>query len=291
MERPNRVYVIAEIGINHNGDMDIARRLIDVAAEAGCDAVKFQKRTVDVVYTAEELAQPREHPWGTTNGELKRRLEFTSGQHYELWRYADDCGLRYGCSPWDLQALADVQEFADFLKIASPCLTDCELVEATAKTCGDQRRLLLSTGMSTPAEIEHAETHVWDYTATWILMHCTSAYPCPPDNLNLRVIEDRKRFRTYGYSGHETGLQTTIAAAALGARCVERHITLDRSMFGSDQAASIEPEGLKRLVRDIRTLEVALGDGVKRVYESELPVKSKLRRKDQCHVEKAAITI
>lgn len=269
-------FIVAEIGINHNGDLDIARRLIDAAVDAGCDAVKFQKRTVDVVYTQEELARPRENPFGPTNGDLKRGLEFGYEQYAEISRYCEQKGIMWTASCWDEGSVDFLEQFSPrYHKIASACLTDDHLLRYHRAT---GRPVVLSTGMSSMAQIRQAlELLGLD---DLIVLHCTSTYPSDPEELNLRMIETlRREFDLpIGYSGHEVGLQTSIAASVLGACMVERHITLDRAMWGSDQAASIEPHGFARLVRDIRTIEQAMGDGVKRVYDSELPIMEKLRR-------------
>lgn len=270
-------FVIAEIGINHNGDLELAKRLIDAAKKAGADAVKFQKRTVEVVYSAEELARPRENPFGQTNGDLKRGLEFGDAQYAEIDRYCKEQGLLWFGSCWDEGAVDFMEQFnPPCYKIASACLTDDALLRHHHKM---GRPVILSTGMSTMEQIRHA-VRVLD-TDDLILLHCTSTYPSAPEELNLRVISTLiKEFPHHpiGYSGHEVGLQTTVAAAALGSCVVERHITLDRAMWGSDQAASVEPQGFERMVRDIRAVEAAMGDGIKRVYDGERPIIAKLRR-------------
>ncbi len=272
----NACFIAAEIGINHNGSLDIAKRLIDVAADAGCQAVKFQKRSVDVVYTAEELAQPRESPFGTTNGDLKRALEFDREQYAEIDRYCAEKGIIWFASCWDTESVDFIDQFAPpCYKIASASLTDEALIRDVRAT---GKPVILSTGMSTLEQIEHAVEVLGPEDL--VLLHCTSTYPAPIEELNLEMIQTlRNRFDLpIGYSGHEVGLVTTPVAVALGAKMVERHITLDRSMFGSDQAASIEPQGVQRLVTYIRATEASLGDGVKRVWESELAVAKKLRR-------------
>lgn len=269
-------YVVAEIGINHNGDLGLARKLISAAVTAGCDAVKFQKRTVDVVYTAEELERPRESPFGTTNGELKRGLEFDEEGFAAIDEYCRMLGIAWFASCWD-EASVDFMERFDppCYKIASASLTDDELLRHHRRY---GRPIILSTGMSELEEIDHAVEVLG--TDDLVLLHATSTYPSAPDELNLFAIPMlQERYGVpVGYSGHEVGLSTTVAARALGACMVERHITLDRAMWGSDQAASVEPFGFQRLVRDIRAVEAALGDGVKVVYESEIPVQEKLRR-------------
>lgn len=269
-------FVVAEIGINHNGSMEIAKNLIDVAAASGCDAVKFQKRTVDVVYTKEELARPRENPFGATNGDLKRGLEFSKDRYKEIDAHCRAKGLLWFASCWDEGSVDFMETFSPpCYKIASASLTDDRLLRHHRAT---KRPLILSTGMSTLEQIKHAVEVLGQESL--VLLHCTSTYPGKPEELNLKTIETLKRLFNVpvGYSGHEVALYTTYAARVLGACVIERHVTLDRSMYGTDQSASVEPQGLARLVRDIREFEVALGDGVKKVYDSERPIIEKLRR-------------
>jgi N-acetylneuraminate synthase len=269
-------YVVAEIGINHNGNIDLAKRLISVAVAAGCDAVKFQKRTVEVVYTADELAKPRENPFGATNGDLKRALEFGIEDYEEIDAYCKAVNIRWLVSCWDEQSVDLMKRFdLPCFKIASASLTDDHLLRHTRAT---GKPIILSTGMSTLEEVDHAVKVLGKQDL--ILMHTCSTYPAAYDELNLRVIPAlRERYGIpVGYSGHETGIPTSVAAVVLGSCCVERHITMDRAMWGSDQAASLEPNGISRLVRDIRLIEQSMGDGVKRVYERELPIIKKLRR-------------
>jgi N-acetylneuraminate synthase len=269
-------YVIAEIGINHNGDLDIARQLIDVAVAAGCDAVKFQKRTVDVVYTAEDLARPRENPFGPTNGHLKRGLEFGFEQYAAIDDYCREKGIAWFASCWDEASVDFIDQFnPPAYKIASASLTDDDLL---VHTRAKGKPVILSTGMSSLEQIDHA-VHVLGRQAL-VILHSSSSYPAHYQELNLRVIPVlQQQFAVpVGYSGHETGIPSSVAAVALGACMVERHLTLDRAMWGSDHAASLEPNGMTRLVRDIRLIETAMGDGVKRVLDRELPVIEKLRR-------------
>jgi N-acetylneuraminate synthase len=271
-------YVIAEIGINHNGEIDVAKKLIDVAVSAKCGAVKFQKRTIDVVYSAEELARPRESPFGETNGDLKYGLEFGQEEYQEIDRYCKQVGMAWFASCWDEQSVDFIAQFnVPCYKIASASLTDDGLLRYTR---AKGHPIMLSTGMSTLEQIDHAVKVLGKEDL--VVLHSTSTYPALYEELNLRVIPILKQRYDVpvGYSGHETGLSTSIASVALGACVVERHITLDRSMWGSDQAASIEPQGFVRLVRDIRLVETAMGDGVKRVVEREVPVMKKLRRVD-----------
>jgi len=271
-------YVIAEIGINHNGEIDVAKKLIDVAVSAKCGAVKFQKRTIDVVYSADELARPRESPFGETNGDLKYGLEFGQEEYENIDRYCKQVGIDWFASCWDEQSVDFIAQFdVPCYKIASASLTDDGLLRHTRSK---GRPVMLSTGMSTLEQIDHAVEVLGKEDL--VVLHSTSTYPALYEELNLRVIPAlRQRYALpVGYSGHETGLSTSIASVALGACVVERHITLDRSMWGSDQAASIEPQGFVRLVRDIRLVETAMGDGVKRVVEREVPIMKKLRRVD-----------
>jgi N-acetylneuraminate synthase len=271
------VYVIAEIGLNHNGEMEIAKKLIDAAALAGCNAVKFQKRTPELCVPLEQRNIMRETPWGLmTYMDYRYRVEFGFDQYAEIDRYCQEKGLDWFASCWDEPSVDFIEQFNPVCyKIASASLTDLALLRHTAAT---GRPIIASSGMSTMDEIRQAIA-VFD-PEKLLLAHATSTYPCPLDELNLRMITTLKREFTcpIGYSGHEVGLQTTCAAVVLGATFVERHITLDRAMWGSDQAASVEPNGFARLVRDIRVIEKSLGDGMKKVYESELPIRKKLRR-------------
>lgn len=270
-------YVIAEIGINHNGDLKIAKQLMKVAANAGCQAVKFQKRTPAICVPEDQKNQIRETPWGMiTYLDYKERTELSKSDYEEIDRFASEIGIDWFASPWDIPSLEFLLNFEPkCIKIASASLTDDELLERVNQI---DAPVIISTGMSTMSEIEHAVS-ILD-KPDLAIAHATSTYPCPPNELNLRMIPVlREKFQVpIGYSGHETGLATTIAAVALGATFIERHITLDRSMWGTDHAASVEPNGLERLVRDIRNVKVSLGDGKKRVYDSELSVRAKLRR-------------
>ena len=270
-------FVIAAIGINHNGDLDIAKKLIDASVEAGCNAVKFQKRTIEVVYTEVDLARPRENPFGDTNGDLKRGLEFGENEYKEIDSYCKEKGILWLASCWDEGAVDFIDAFnPPCYKIASASLTDDKLLKHH-RTKG--RPMIISTGMSTQEQIDHAVEVLGKDDL--IILHATSTYPAKLEELNLSMIPvlAEKYGVPVGYSGHEVGLSTSFAAAVLGACVVERHITLDRAMWGSDQPASIEPQGFTRLVRDIRAWEEAKGNGVKHVYDSELPIIEKLRRK------------
>ena len=275
--QPN--YVIAEIGINHNGSLEIAKRLIDVAKASGCDAVKFQKRTPEQCVPPEMRDKMRETPWGYISYmEYRLKVEFGRDEFQQIDNYCRAQKIGWFVSCWDPDSVAFMSEFrTPCIKIPSASLTDRELLEAVRDAGAP---IMLSTGMSSLAQIDAAVKLLG--TERLLLAHATSTYPCPKEELNLRMVSTlRERFPCpVGYSGHEVGLATTIAAVALGACFVERHITLDRAMWGSDQAASIEPQGLKRLVKDIRNVEIALGDGKKRVYESEVIAASRLRLKD-----------
>jgi N-acetylneuraminate synthase len=272
------VYVIAEIGLNHNGDVELAKRLIDVAADSGAQAVKFQKRT-PAISTPEHMKNtPRETPWGTmTYLEYRYRVEFDREQYIEIGDYATLRGLSWFASPWDEVAVDFLEDLGVVAhKVASASVTDIAMLEALAAT---GKPIILSTGMSTLEQIDRAVETLG--TENLVILHATSTYPLPPEEANLRMIPTlRERYAgvPIGYSGHERGLQISIGAVALGAVAVERHITLDRTMWGSDHAASLEPVGFEHLVRDIRVLGLALGDGVKRIYPGELAPLAKLRR-------------
>jgi N-acetylneuraminate synthase len=272
----HRCLVVAEIGINHNGDIQNAKKLIDVASLAGCEVVKFQKRTLEVVYTPEELAKPRESVFGATNGDLKRGLEFGLTEYREIDAYCRSKPIAWTASCWDEASVDFIDQFdPPFYKIASASLTDDALLRHIR---AKGKQIVLSTGMSTLEQIDHAVEVLGDEDL--VLLHACSAYPSAYEDLNLRAIPAlRGRYGVpVGYSGHETGIASSVAAVALGACLVERHITLDRAMWGSDQAASLEPNGITRVVRDIRIVEQALGDGTKAVRPSEIPVMQKLRR-------------
>ena len=271
-----KCFIIAEIGINHNGSVKLAKELIALAKNLGCDAVKFQKRTIDVVYSKKELATPRHSVFGETNGDLKRGLEFGEHDYAEIDKFAKSIGIVWFASCWDEEAVDFIDKFnPPCYKISSASLTDDKLLKYT-KSKG--KPILLSTGMSTMAQITHALSILGEENT--ILYHCTSTYPTEHNEINLRTIEDlRRRFSCpIGYSGHEKGILPSVLAVAFGAVSVERHITLDRTLWGSDHAASLEPEGLRRMVRDIRLIPVINGDGEKKVYESEIPIIKKLRR-------------
>jgi len=273
------VYIIAEIGINHNGDLDVANQLIDAAVEAGCDAVKFQKRTPELCVPEDQRDKMRHTPWGYISYmEYREKVEFDQEQFSEIVDYCAKQQIEWLASAWDEPSVDFLEQFDPTAhKVASASLTDVGILK---KMREQGRPIILSTGMSQMEQIESAVNLIG--TDDLILAHCTSTYPCPPEELNLRMIETlREKYPCpVGYSGHEVGLPTTIAAVTLGASLIERHITLDRAMWGSDQAASIEPGGLRRLVKYIRVVEEALGDGVKTVYDSEKSSLDKLRRAD-----------
>ena len=272
------VFVIAEIGINHNGDLDIAKQLIDVAAVAGCDAVKFQKRTPEKCVPRDQWNVERDTPWGRmTYIEYRHRVEFGPREYAEIDRYCAERRMLWFASCWDEDSVDFIESFdPPCYKAASASLTDIPLLKKMRAT---GRPLILSTGMSTAEEIDAAVKAVG--RENLLVAHSTSSYPCPPEHLNLNMIRTLKAGYPecpIGYSGHEVGLAPTWAAVTLGATFVERHVTLDRAMWGSDQAASVEIVGLLRMVANIRDIERSLGDGVKRIYEGELSARKKLRR-------------
>ena len=272
-----RIYVIAEIGINHNGSLATALALIDAAKAAGCDAVKFQKRTVERVYTAEELARPRESVFGSTNGDLKWGLEFSHEQYREIFEYATKAGLDCSASCWDEASVACIASFhPPWLKIPSALITHDALLTAYRDT---GLPLLVSTGMSTWEEIDRAVEWI-GFEQIRALLHCHSSYPSPLEEINLACIRSfQGRYGLpVGYSSHTVSPWPCLMAAVYGAEVIEFHLTLDRAMWGTDQAASLEPHAATKLVEEIRTWERCKGDGVKRVYPSEEPVKAKLRR-------------
>ncbi len=269
-------YIVGEIGINHNGDIELAKKLMQVAKECGCNAVKFQKRTVEEVYSKEELARERYSPFGKTNGDLKRGLEFGLEEYRIIDKHAKKLDLDWFASCWDKKSVDFIEQFnPPAYKIASACLTDDELLSYT-KSKG--KPIILSTGMSTMKEIEHAIEILGEENL--ILCQCTATYPTELSEVNLKVIKTFKdKFSCLvGYSGHEKGYIPSVLSVVYGAVFVERHITLDRTLWGSDQAASLEPEGLRRMIRDIQNISIASGDGKKIVYESEKPIIAKLRK-------------
>ena len=271
------IFTISEIGINHNGDLEIAKKLIDVAAEAGANAVKFQKRTINLVYSKELLDEPRESPWGTTQREQKEGLEFGLDEYWEIDSYCKEKGIDWFASAWDLESQKFLQQFnCRFNKVASAMLVYEELLKLIAS---EKKHTFVSTGLSTSEDIKKAVDIFNEAKCPFELMHCVSTYPMDEKDANLRMINSLKESFSckVGYSGHESGLAVSYAAAALGISSLERHITLDRAMYGSDQAASIEPAGYKTLIGAIRKIEEAMGDGQKRVLDAEISIAEKLR--------------
>jgi sialic acid synthase SpsE len=270
-------YIIAEIGINHNGDLSIAKQLIQMSAESGCDAVKFQKRNPELCVPMDQRNIIRDTPWGQmTYMDYRYKVEFDESQYEELANFANNLNVDLFASPWDVDSVDFMVKLDHpIIKIPSALITDTDLLTKIAST---NLPVMMSTGMSTMEQINNAVSYL--NPKNLLIAHSTSAYPCEPKELNLKMIPVlEKKFEVpIGYSGHETGLQTTVAAVTLGASFIERHVTLDRAMWGSDQSASVEPQGLKKMVRDIRIVEVALGDGIKKVYESELKPMSRLRK-------------
>ena len=272
------VFITAEIGINHNGSIDIAKKLIDAAKAAGCDAVKFQKRTIEKVYSKEILDSPRDSPWGKTTRDQKMALEFDKKEYDEINRYCNENKIEWYASAWDIESQKFLRQYnLKYNKIASPMLTHHELLQLVAE---EKKHTFISTGMSTIEEIEKAVDIFRKAGCSFELLHSNSSYPMKIEEANLNCIKTlREHFNCdVGYSGHEAiGYLICVTAVVLGATSIERHITLDRSLYGSDQSASLELNGLNRLVRDIRRIESIMGDGVKRVWDSEIPVKKKLR--------------
>lgn len=271
------IFFIAEIGINHNGDMNICKELIDIASDAGCDAVKFQKRDINQVYSQEFLDSPRESPWGKTQRDQKLGLEFSKQQYDEIANYCAKKDIQWFASAWDTKSQEFLKQFeCKYNKIASAMIVHQELLEMVA---AEKKHTFISTGMSTYEDIDKAVSVFKRADCPFELMHCVSTYPMKDTDANLNTIATLKeRYKTnVGYSGHEVGLAVSYAAAALGISTIERHITLDRAMYGSDQAASLAPSGLRKLVNAVRKIELAMGDGVKKVLESEIPIARKLR--------------
>jgi len=271
------IFIIAEIGINHNGLVDNAIKMIDVAKEAGCDAVKFQKRTVDLVYSKEILSSARQSPFGTTTRAQKDGLEFGATEYQRINEYCREVNIEWSASAWDRESQTFLRQFnLTFNKIASAMIVDLDHCQMVAE---ERRHTFISTGMSTLAEIDKAVDIFEKARCSYELMHCVSTYPMSDKDANLKCIETlRERYRCkVGYSGHEAGLAISFGAAALGISSLERHITLNRAMYGSDQAASIEPAGLRMLVGAVRKIDAALGDGKKKVLNSEVEVAKKLR--------------
>jgi N-acetylneuraminate synthase len=271
------IFVIAEIGINHNGDLDIARQLIKVAKDAGCDAVKFQKRTIDLVYSRELLDSPRESPWGTTQRQQKEGLEFGLAEYRDIDRYCRELDIEWMASAWDLESLAFLRQFnLRHHKVASAMIVARDFLRTVA---AEGKPTFISTGMADLPMIDAAVEIFCRVNCPFELMHCVSTYPMQDEDANLHCIRTlRDRYGcSVGYSGHEIGLAVSYAAAALGITSLERHITLNRAMYGSDQAASIEPAGLRMLVGAVRKIEKAMGDGVVRILPEETSIARKLR--------------
>jgi N-acetylneuraminate synthase len=276
----NKTFIIAEVGINHNGSMDIAKQLIDGAVDAGCDMVKFQKRTLELVYTQADLDRPRESPWGTTNRQQKQGLEFSKEEYAEIDRYCKTKGINWTASAWDVPSQMFLRQYdLNYNKVASAMLTNRELMETIAS---EGRYTFISTGMSSMEQIGKVVEIFKAAECPFELMHCNSTYPMNVGDANLNTITTlRDTFDcSIGYSGHETGLIVSCTAVALGATSVERHITLDRSMYGSDQSASIELVGLNKLVKYIRAVEESLGSSIKVVTPKEIEISKKLRTVD-----------
>ena len=272
------IFIIAEIGINHNGDISICKDLIDVAVDAGCDAVKFQKRDIKSVYTQEFLDSPRESPWGATQREQKAGLEFGESEYSEINRYCKEIGIEWFASAWDLNSQEFLQQFdCKYNKVASAMIVYEELLKMIAN---EGKHTFISTGMTTYDDIQRAVDIFHEADCSFELMHTVSNYPINDEDANLKMIDVlRKKFNhDVGYSGHEVGLAVSFAAAALGITSLERHITLSRTMYGSDQSASIEPNGLRQLVSTVKKIDLAMGDGVKKFSEAEKLVAKNLRQ-------------
>ena len=278
LNKTSPTYIIAEIGINHNGDIELAKQLIKIAKDSGCDAVKFQKRNPDVCVPEKQKSVMRETPWGyITYLDYKYKVEFEKKEYDIIDKYCKQLNIHWFASPWDVDSVQFLSQYdLPALKVPSASLNDTDLLLAMKKT---KSPIIISTGMSTQQEVDDAVNLLSDTQLA--ILHCVSTYPTPPEELNLNVLKTfQKNYPNLivGYSGHETGLSTTYAAVALGAKIVERHITLDRAMWGTDHSASIEPQGLKTLVSNIRDIEVAMGDGIKNITAGELPIREKLRR-------------
>jgi len=272
-----RIFISAEIGINHNGDVEIAKQLIDVAKLAGADAVKFQKRTIDLVYTKDFLDSPRESPWGNTQRAQKEGLEFGVDEYKRIDGYCKEKGIEWFASAWDLESQKFLRQFdLKYNKIASAMIVYEDLLKEVAS---EKKHTFISTGMATLEQIDHAVDIFKNANCPFELMHCVSTYPMSDEDANLSCIKTlRERYQCdVGYSGHEVGLAVSYGAAALGITSLERHITLSRAMYGSDQASSIEPVGLIQLVGAVRKIEKAMGDGVKTIVDKEVPIAKKLR--------------
>ena len=272
------IFIIAEVGINHNGDIDVCKELIDIAVESGCNAVKFQKRDIDKVYTQDFLDSSRDSPWGSTQREQKIGLEFDKVNYEEIDRYCKEKNIEWFASAWDLNSQHFLQQFnCKYNKVASAMIVYEDLLRMIAK---EGKHTFISTGMTTYEDIENAVNIFRSENCPFELMHTVSTYPMKDENANLKMINTLKeKYQCeVGYSGHEVGLALSYAAAALGINSLERHVTLDRSMYGSDQSASVEPAGLRQLVGAVRKIEIAMGDGIKRKIDAETPVAENLRQ-------------
>ena len=272
------MFIAAEIGINHNGDLSITKKLIDAAVDSGANAVKFQKRTIDLVYTKQFLESTRESPWGTTQREQKEGLEFGLDEYEEINQYCKEKGIEWFASAWDLEAQNFLRQFdLKYNKIASAMIVYEDLLKEVAS---EGKYSFISTGLSTLGDIDKAVKIFQTAKCPFELMHCVSTYPMNVEHANLKMINTLKeRYEcNVGYSGHEVGLTISFAAAAMGISSLERHITLDRSMYGSDQSASVEPQGFHKLVKGVRTIEMALGDGIKKFLDEEKPIAANLRQ-------------
>lgn len=270
-------FFIAEIGINHNGDMDLCKKLIDASVQAGCNAVKFQKRDIDTVYTQDYLDSPRQSPWGTTQREQKEGLEFNKDEYDEINRYCKEVGILWSASAWDIESQLFLRQYdLPFNKVASAMLTHNELLREIAS---EGKHTFISTGMSTTGNIQNAIDIFENENCPYTLFHCVSTYPCKDEDCNINLIKTFKEDYQVpiGYSGHETGILPSLLAVAIGAVAIERHITLDKNMYGSDQSASIEPDEMKLLVEQARQITNTLGHGLKEFLQHEIPVAQKLR--------------
>ncbi len=271
------IFIIGEIGINHNGDMSICKQLIDVAADAGCDAVKLQKRDIDLVYSKEMLDSPRESPWGLTQRDQKAGIEFGVEQYSEIDQYCKEVGIEWFASAWDTKSQIFLRQFnCNYNKVASAMIVHTELLKLIAE---EKKHTFISTGMTTYEDINTAINIFKEAKCPFELMHTVSTYPMKEENANLNMIKVlRDKYKCdVGYSGHEVGLAISNAVSALGITSLEKHITISRAMYGSDQSASVEPQGLRKLVAAVRKIESAMGDGVKRILDEEIPIARKLR--------------
>ena len=273
----DKIFIVGEIGINHNGDLNIAKKLIDISVEAGADAVKFQKRTIDKVYSKETLDGLRESPWGTTQREQKEGLEFSYEEYGEIDEYCKSKKIEWFASAWDIESQIFLRQFnCKYNKVASAMIVYHDLLKEIAS---EKKYTFISTGMALLEDIDKAVEIFEEQNCPYELMHTVSTYPMKDSDANLKMIETlRERYKCkVGYSGHESGIAISVAACALGISSLERHITLDRSMYGSDQSASLEPQGWRNLIGSVRKIPLALGDGIKKILDEEIPIANKLR--------------